>query len=240
MTHTAHPRAHPATGSAIKRSTSLSTQGPVIKQSIGLSTQRPVIKQSTGLSNQSATDGPNLLTPASVNPPPQRRHSPVCQKYQPPPVLPAETGRPETSAEFTCRVKNGLVLHGPKDPSKRMEGRDQENSSLDKKDETVSKDTVPEVIPVTYPHETELLNQLCHQYTEDPLFRKVLESPNEYQNLEVKDGLVRIRLKDRTSLCIPKISVGERWLVETVIDQAHSILAHLGSDKTLSYLQEHI
>ncbi|KAG2335789.1 hypothetical protein BDR05DRAFT_846632, partial [Suillus weaverae] len=79
-----------------------------------------------------------------------------------------------------------------------------------------------------------------HQYSKDAMFRKILESPKDYRNFESKDGLINIKLKDRTALCIPDVKVGERHLIEVLIDQAHSLLAHLGADKTLSYLREHI
>jgi len=72
------------------------------------------------------------------------------------------------------------------------------------------------------------------------MFKKVLDSPKEYWNFEVKDGLISIKLKDRTALCIPDIKVGDRRLIEVLIDQAHSLLAHLVADKTLSYLREHV
>lgn len=197
----------------------------------GPPSRKPMARPTVGPETGSATKQSIGLSTHSP------RNSPGNGGHRPPTALPAESGRLETSAEFAHRVKNRFVLHGPKDPSTRMEGRAQENRPLDGE---ISKDTAPEVIPVTYPHETELLNQLRHQYTEDPLFRKILESPKEYRNFEVKDGLVRIKLKDRISLCIPNITVGERRLIETVIDQAHSILAHLGADKTLSYLREHV
>ena len=39
---------------------------------------------------------------------------------------------------------------------------------------------------------------------------------------------------------IPDIWIGKRTMQEMIIDQAHSLLAHLGSKKTLLYLQEYV
>jgi hypothetical protein len=98
----------------------------------------------------------------------------------------------------------------------------------------------PQRIPVTYPHEVGLLDEMRNQYDKDTMFKKVIDSPKEYRNFEVKDGLIHIKLKDRTVLCIPDVKVGERRLIEVLTDQAHLMLAHLGASKTLSYLMEHV
>ena len=98
-------------------------------------------------------------------------------------------------------------------------------------------DAWPEV-PVVYPNEGDLQEKVRNKYSEDTFFKKVIDSPSEFRNFEVNDGIIRVKLRDRTPLCIPDTMVDGRRLPEIIIDQAHSLLAHLGADKTLSYLRE--
>jgi hypothetical protein len=76
-----------------------------------------------------------------------------------------------------------------------------------------------------YPEE-ELLGEIKDQYHRDPFFKKVLDAPKEFRNFVLKDGIMRVKLHDRTTICIPDIKVGDRRLQETIISQAHSLLAH--------------
>ena len=45
---------------------------------------------------------------------------------------------------------------------------------------------------------------------------------------------------DKRVLCIPKVLINGRSAREIVISEAHSILAHLGLNKTLDYLKDYI
>jgi transposase InsO family protein len=95
-------------------------------------------------------------------------------------------------------------------------------------------------LPITYPDQGGLLAEVKGNYERDPFFKTILDSPKSYQNFEEHEGYIRLRLKDRTPLCIPDILVEGRKLREKLIDQAHSLLAHLGARKTLSYLREYV
>ncbi|KAJ8596232.1 hypothetical protein M405DRAFT_703260, partial [Rhizopogon salebrosus TDB-379] len=95
-------------------------------------------------------------------------------------------------------------------------------------------------LPITYPDQLSLLAEVKGNYKMDPFFKTILDSPKSYQNFEEHKGYIRLRLKDRTPLCIPDILVEGRKLRERLIDQAHSLLAHLGARKTLSYLREYV
>jgi hypothetical protein len=56
----------------------------------------------------------------------------------------------------------------------------------------------------------------------------------------VDEGLIYLRVNGGKVLCILKILV-EGWNVqELVIKEAHSVLAHLGTTKTLMYLREYV
>lgn len=177
---------------------------------------------------------------------------------------PAETGRPETAKEFAARVKDRFVLKGP---GERKEGGSSAQTSQPQKltirinpkktrapvqhipdpiaDEAVSH--VQQNPPFTLPqmlnediNGIDLIKELKGRLSEDPLFRKVLEDPKAFRNFTIKDDLIYLKEKEKELLCIPKILIGERSAREIVISEAHSILAHLGSSKTLDYLRDHV
>ncbi|KAG2043685.1 hypothetical protein BDR03DRAFT_852140 [Suillus americanus] len=93
-------------------------------------------------------------------------------------------------------------------------------------------------LPV-YPEE-ELMSDIRHQYHLDLFFKNMLDSPRAFKNFEVKEGIIRIKLNDRTVTRIPDIKVEDQRLHEIVISQLHSLLAHLGARKTLTYLRDHV
>ena len=84
----------------------------------------------------------------------------------------------------------------------------------------------------------DLKTELQGKYTEDPFFQAILEKPKEFRNFESKEQLIYLKEHDRYLLCIPKVSIQGRSAREIVISEAHSMLAHLGSNKTLDYLRE--
>ncbi len=47
-------------------------------------------------------------------------------------------------------------------------------------------------------------------------------------------------MEDRELLCIPDLIYKGRSIKDIVIDEGHSLLAHLGSRKTLAYLRGHV
>ncbi|KZP29148.1 hypothetical protein FIBSPDRAFT_692138, partial [Athelia psychrophila] len=81
---------------------------------------------------------------------------------------------------------------------------------------------------------------LVGRYGEDPLFKAVLESPTMHKNFELSNGLIFLKERDSRVICIPDILVGERRLREMLISHAHSILAHLGPKKTVTYLCDNV
>jgi hypothetical protein len=93
-------------------------------------------------------------------------------------------------------------------------------------------------LPV-YPEE-ELMGDIHNQYHKDPPFRIILDAPRSFKNFELKDGIMRLKLRDRTVICVPDVKVKGRRLQEMVMSQAHSLLAHLGARKTLTYLRDHV
>ena len=85
----------------------------------------------------------------------------------------------------------------------------------------------------------DLWSELKGRYQEDPFFRTILQKPKEFRNFESQDGLVYLKENDKRVLCIPKIMIQDRSAREIIIAEAHSMLAHLGANKTIGYLREH-
>ena len=94
-------------------------------------------------------------------------------------------------------------------------------------------------IPV-YPDQDKLLDEVRGQYHLDPFFAKIIDKPEEFRNFVVEDGIMRLRLSDRMPICIPDLKINGRRLQETIISEGHSLLAHLGANKTLTYLRDYV
>ena len=66
-------------------------------------------------------------------------------------------------------------------------------------------------------------------YAMDPLFKKIINAPNEHSSFELTDGLLwRQNLIDKKVLCIPRVKLGKRALVAIIIDHAHTAIGHFG------------
>ena len=86
----------------------------------------------------------------------------------------------------------------------------------------------------------DLLAELRCKYKQDSVFQPIMAKPNEYRNFEVDGRLIYLKIADRRVLCIPKVVIKGRSAREIVISEAHSMLAHLGANKTLDYLRDHV
>ncbi|KAL7284480.1 hypothetical protein ACG7TL_001771 [Trametes sanguinea] len=75
------------------------------------------------------------------------------------------------------------------------------------------------------------------RYTDDPYFRRILKCPDEFPQFALIDGLLYKDEEGTTFLCIPDVMFGTRRIREVILRHAHSILAHLGHEKTLAYLR---
>jgi len=182
-------------------------------------------------------------------------------------VLPAETGRPETSKEFAARVKNLFVLKGPRErkeggssthnasPPKLIQDKPQDkprNQECPKEDIPVPNpdNGDPKTAPVTFPSLPRMLStsesgidiirEIKGRYQEDQFFKKILDDPKSFRNFSVENSVIYLKEREKTLLCVPKIVVNGRNVREIIISEAHSILAHLGSHKTLDYLRDHV
>jgi hypothetical protein len=67
-----------------------------------------------------------------------------------------------------------------------------------------------------------------------------LEQPKDFRNFEVSDGLIYRKENGQSLLCIPHVLIRGRNIGEMTISEAHSLLAYLGVNRTLSYLRDHV
>ena len=86
----------------------------------------------------------------------------------------------------------------------------------------------------------DLLAELRGKYAEDQFFQVILDRPKEFRNFEIDNELVYLKENDTRVLCVPKVLVQGRSAREIIISEAHSMLAHLGANKTLDYLRDHV
>ncbi|KAJ3482856.1 hypothetical protein NLI96_g6704 [Meripilus lineatus] len=87
-----------------------------------------------------------------------------------------------------------------------------------------------------------VMSEVKNQYWKDNFFREILKNPKHHKNFDIHEGLVFLRDHNKLLLCIPNIAVHSRGrnLREIIITHAHSLLAHLGANKTLHYLRDHV
>ncbi|PIL30265.1 hypothetical protein GSI_07443 [Ganoderma sinense ZZ0214-1] len=160
----------------------------------------------------------------------------------------ATTGRPETAKEFAKRIKR-VVLHGPRGEQREGVQPAEQSSGLSQQPELGEYAPVP---PLTAQESQflefladntegiDLLRALQGRYSDDKFFETILANPKQFKNFLVKNELVFLRDSKRTLLCIPNVLVDGRSVRELVIRHAHSLLAHLGSHRTLSLLRDHM
>ena len=83
-------------------------------------------------------------------------------------------------------------------------------------------------------------NCLKGHYEEDPAFKPILDNPENFTNFEIKEGLIFFRSEGIVRLAIPNVMINGESVREKIIRQGHSILAHLGGHKTLTYLRDQV
>ena len=176
-------------------------------------------------------------------------------------AAPAET-LAEVSKEFARQMAGKIVIHSPRvrsgrggveentpfsTPTMQPEltkdqypgpNTDQDEPSDPPDMEWLDLDSLPE--PMAFLDVDGLLGKAKNQYGNNSFFRVILEKPKHYQNFEMSDGYIRLKTKERTTICVLNTQVEGRNICEQLIEQAHSLLAHLGTTKTLAYLREHL
>ncbi|TEB25268.1 hypothetical protein FA13DRAFT_1637660, partial [Coprinellus micaceus] len=182
----------------------------------------------------------------SVRSPPHQKSEP--RQTQPlqrkAPIQGAETGRPETGREFAARMKDRFVLKGPRDPK---EGAGPEpvpetrKAPIEEPEGTTT--STPPVSLISVVKDTtgiDLMSVIRDKYIVDTFFKMILESPKDYRNFEVENGLIYQRGDRGCVLCIPNGLHDGRSIKEIAISEAHGILAHLSARKTVACLRDHV
>lgn len=77
-------------------------------------------------------------------------------------------------------------------------------------------------------------------YAPDSFLGLIHHDPDQFRDFVLEDGYIYLRLNGRRVLCVPSVTVDGQSVRAQLIDQVHSVLAHLGSAKTLAYLREHV
>jgi hypothetical protein len=185
------------------------------------------------------------------------------------PEAPAKSGRPETGKEFAKRIKKVVLKVGERPeggpaPTTRDNSESGGHSgSQDANIGTKSNSDNDTIIPELRPNEAfadlgssgsdptslvsiipmdgiDFTSCIRSQYKQDKFFKMVIEQPTVYRNFEVVDGLVFIVEGGSKRLCIPACTINGRSARELVISHGHSILSHLGIQKTLDYLRDQV
>ncbi|TFK60598.1 hypothetical protein BDN72DRAFT_779200, partial [Pluteus cervinus] len=123
---------------------------------------------------------------------------------------------------------------------KQRDSKNLRNNGADVTDTAVPEPEIPLAFPGSSLAGIDLKKELKGRFSEDTFFKKILDSPKEFKNFIVEDDVVYMSGSTRPLLCVPKVQIGEKSARELVIDEAHSLLAHLGSAKTLSYLRNYV
>ncbi|TEB26901.1 hypothetical protein FA13DRAFT_1597894, partial [Coprinellus micaceus] len=170
-----------------------------------------------------------------------RQTQPLQQKAL---IQGAETGRPETGREFTARMKDSFVLKGPRDPKEGVGPEpDLETRKAPIEEPKGTTTSTPPVSLISVVKDTariDLMSVIRDKYIVDIFFKMILESPKDYRNFEVENGLIYQRGDGGRVLCIPNGLHDGCSIKEIVISEAHGILAHLSTRKTVAYLRDHV
>jgi hypothetical protein len=85
-----------------------------------------------------------------------------------------------------------------------------------------------------------LLNEFWGNYSRDPIFEAIIKKLKDFRNFLVEDEIIYLNQDGNKVLCVPKILINGRSAHEIIISEAHSLLAHLGAAKTISYPRDHV
>ncbi|KAJ2917715.1 hypothetical protein MD484_g2704, partial [Candolleomyces efflorescens] len=225
------------------------------------SEQRPVDLQLSAMTRSKARINPE---PQVSSPRRSARVAAAAAKSQPP-EAPKRKERQKKATEGVsdATVHGGglpgdnFVPGGSMSPGERREGArtetDTQNESEPLISEEANKDDSPDVVERSEvpPDLVEIVREskegldlpklLKGKFSSDPFFQIILDNPRHYKNFLVEDEIVYLKSSEgKRLLCIPKTLWNGRSIREIVINEAHSLLAHLGYRKTITYLRDHV
>jgi len=74
------------------------------------------------------------------------------------------------------------------------------------------------------------------RYGRDRFFKPIPANPEEFTNFAVGGGLIFLKSEGCDTITIPDVQVGGQKVREMLIKQGHSVLVHLSSEKTATYM----
>ena len=84
----------------------------------------------------------------------------------------------------------------------------------------------------------DFLDKVRTGYQKDPLFSKIILEKESHASFRENNGLIYSRnRRGHEVLCIPRVVTKDYSLMALVIEQAHTILGHLGAQKTADYIR---
>ena len=95
----------------------------------------------------------------------------------------------------------------------------------------------PPLMPIIA-QEIEFMTEVKKGYKDDTTFNKIIRAPEEHQLFEVRDGAIWTKNRQGNEvLCVPRSMVKKRRLTGIVIDHAHTVIGHMGAQKTDEYVR---
>jgi hypothetical protein len=93
--------------------------------------------------------------------------------------------------------------------------------------------------PLTLGDEPSFLESIRSGYNQDTFFSRLEKNPTEYKGFtKGEDGLWRTKNhRDDNVICVPNVPYEEHSTVGMLIEQAHRIVGHYGSQRTAEYLR---
>jgi len=83
-----------------------------------------------------------------------------------------------------------------------------------------------------------ILVRITSGYAEDSMFSKITNALSQFPSYRLEEGLLYTKSRYGISvLCVPNVIFNKRRVQEILIAEAHRIVGHLGSEKTLKYLR---
>ena len=78
-------------------------------------------------------------------------------------------------------------------------------------------------------------------YQQDKIYSKILENPKAHTKFGVTQGLIITKNNlSRDVICMSQKAIYKgKWLIEIIIDHAHSIIGHFGQFKTAQYIRRY-
>lgn len=195
-------------------------------------------KKARGRPKKALTVAENIESPAEILEGERHPTTPKIEVEQPEATVTddLEPRSEELSSELAETSSSGNVLT-------EFDHNAQLTSTLDSNiaDDILSESAIslPDLVHSGDPT-IDIHSSISGKYSEDPFFKTILDKPSTFKNFEVSNNLVFLKDNERRVLCIPDVLIGNRRLREILISHAHSILAHLGTRKTLIYLRESV